>query len=210
MSAMSIEELYNKLQDDKFKDTTYGTMSYNYFIFQYPASEEYAWRRNILEIQKNLQLPANYLDTLCINLFDEFCAYLDSKPFGKKWPSKLQYYIDKESQGAEGCAMAQKLFTDEANSDSFIKRINDKIKAHVSESNCAHSRPYIFIYGIGQMFPYLRTNVFLTKYESWNEPDKYKIILFYPGKFEGNKFRLFGVLNENHTYREHKLIDGEE
>jgi len=210
MSAMKIEELYNKLQDDKFKNTANGALFYNFFVFQYPAAEEYAWRKNIQDIQRNLQLPANYLDTLCINLFDEFCAYLDSKSFGKKWPSKLQYFIDKESQGAEGSANAQKLITTEANSDSFIQWVNNKIKTHIAESECVHNRPYIFIYGVGQMFPYLRTNVFLTKYEAYNEPDKYKIILFYPGCSEGNGFKLFEVLNDEHTYRAHLLVNSED
>lgn len=218
MSAMSIEELYNKLQDDKFKNTASGALFYNFFVFQYPASEEYAWRKNIQDIQRNLQLPANYLDTLCINLFDEFCAYLDSKSFGKKWSSKLLYYIDKESHGVEESAKVQQLLTDAANEDkgpkeedaSFIKWVNKKIKDHLAKSENANNKPYIFIHGIGQMFPYLRANVFLTKFEPYNEPDKYKIILFYPGCSEGNKFKLFDVLNDDHTYRAHVLINGED
>ena len=37
---MTIEELYHKLEDKSFHDTSVGTMFYNVYIFQYPAEDE--------------------------------------------------------------------------------------------------------------------------------------------------------------------------
>ena len=68
-------------------------------------------------------------------------------------------------------------------------------------------KPDVFLYGIGSMFPFLRTSVFLSGYEEFNETSKYKIIVFYPGESEGNSFSLFGKINDQHTYRAILLLN---
>ena len=65
----------------------------------------------------------------------------------------------------------------------------------------AIKRDTSYLYGIGNMYPYLRTSTLLNKYEEFNETFRYKIILFYPGEQEGNSFRLFSKLEDHHTYR---------
>ena len=96
--------------------------------------------------------------------------------------------------------------TSEANSDNFIRFVNEKIKEHMA-LNDGLNKPYVFIHGIGKMFPYLRTNVFLTRYEKYNDPSSYRIILFYPGHQEGNSFSLFDTLEDAHTYRAILLVN---
>ena len=80
-----------------------------------------------------------------------------------------------------------------------------KVK-HINSNN-GYKHPYVFVHGIGKMFPYLRTNVFLTRYEKYNDTSRYKIILFYPGHQEGNSFSLFDTLEDAHTYRATLLVN---
>ena len=96
--------------------------------------------------------------------------------------------------------------TIEANSDSFISFVSQKIGEYINSNN-GYKHPYVFIHGIGKMFPYLRTNVFLTRYEKYNDTSRYKIILFYPGHQEGNSFSLFDTLEDSHTYRAVLLVN---
>ena len=165
------------------------------------------WRKQILDMQDRLKHPTDYLDVLCLNLFDVFCDFLKSQRYMGK--NKLEYALTRETRDSESPKVVQHFLTKEANDDKFLQYLNDLIVKHMSEVREGHS-PYIFIYGMGQMFPYLRTNILLTRYEKYNKSDKYKIIVFYPGKTEGTKFKLFGVLNEDHTYRAHKLIKAED
>ena len=88
----------------------------------------------------------------------------------------------------------------EANSKRFMQHIHRRIMEHVNKVD-EYRRPYVFLYGIGNMYPYLRTSTLLNKYEEFNESFRYKIILFYPGEQEGNSFRLFSKLEDHHTYR---------
>ena len=101
---------------------------------------------------------------------------------------------------------AQDTLTRNAHSPEFMQYIQQRIIAHTHIQD-QYQRPYVFIYGIGSMFPYLRVNEFLALYENYNETNSYKIIVFYPGHREQNSFRLFDTLSDNHTYRARVLND---
>lgn len=204
---MTIQELDNKLNSPSFQDTE-NDLFYNYYIFQYPASEEYDIRRQIQEFKENLKRPTNYQDVLTLNLFEEFCTFLDHKRF-LRYPSMLHYLLDKEAGGDASCvASVQETLTRNAHSPEFLQYIHDRIKEHIEKKGYKHS--YVFLYGIGSMFPYLRVNQFLALYEDYNETSKYKIIVFYPGQQDGNSFRLFNTLQDNHSYRAILLLNENE
>ena len=186
MKRMTVEELYNYLCSPHFIDEKSGNIFYNYYIYQYPANKEYEMRRQIQEFREKLERPTSFVNALELDLFKVFCEYLKND---KIHPDMVTTEL-----------------TSEANSDNFIRFVRDQIKSHMA-TNDGYNKPYVFIHGIGKMFPYLRTNVFLTRYEKYNEPDKYRIILFYPGHQEGNSFSLFDTLEDAHTYRAILLVN---
>lgn len=200
---MTIDELYEKLSSRQFQDTQNGDLFYNFFVYQYPAEKEYEIRQQIKEFKEQLIRPINYVDVLTMNLFEEFCNFLDGQAFGKLHPSYLKYLIEKDSVNPDNVT---KTLTNKANSDAFYGYVHNRIVQHISIED-DKIRPYIFLYGIGSMYPYLRTNVFLTNYEKYNQTSKYKLIVFYPGNVEKNTYHLFGMLNDEHTYRATLLIN---
>lgn len=200
---MTIDELYEKLSSRQFQDTQNGDLFYNFFVYQYPADKEYEIRQQIKEFKEQLIRPINYVDVLTMNLFEEFCNFLDSQSFGKLHPSYLKYLIEKDGSNPDSVT---KTLTNKANSDAFYEFVHNKIIQHISIKD-DKIRPYIFLYGIGSMYPYLRTNVFLTNYEKYNQSSNYKLIVFYPGNVNKNTYHLFGMLNDEHTYRATLLIN---
>ena len=201
MKRMTIEELYNYLCSPQFLDEKSGNIFYNYYIYQYPANKEYEMRKQIQEFKEKLKRPTNFVNALELDLFKVFCDYLRNEKFGDT--SLLEDTFEGDKIHPE---MVTTELTSEANSDNFIRFVRDKIEEHM-KLNDGLNKPYIFIHGIGKMFPYMRTNVFLTRYEKYNEPDKYRIILFYPGHQEGNSFSLFDTLEDSHTYRAILLVN---
>ena len=175
-NRMSIEELYDYLCSPQFLDEKSGNIFYNYYIYQYPACDEY-------------------------DLFTVFCDYLRKEKFGDT--SLLEDTLEGDKVHPD---LVTEELTAEANSDSFVSYVRDRILEHM-EQNDGLKKPYVFIHGIGKMFPYLRTNVFLTRYEKYNDPSSYRIILFYPGHQDGNSFSLFDTLEDAHTYRAILLIN---
>ena len=200
---MTIDELYEKLSSRQFQDTQNGDLFYNFFVYQYPADKEYEIRQQIKEFKEQLIRPINYVDVLTMNLFEEFYNFLDSQSFGKLHPSYLKYLIEKDGSNPDSVT---KTLTNKANSDAFYEYVHNKIIQHISIKD-DKNRPYIFLYGIGSMYPYLRTNVFLTNYEKYNQSSNYKLIVFYPGNVNKNTYHLFGMLNDEHTYRATLLIN---
>ena len=75
---MTIKELDAKLNDPGFQDPKNGDIFYNFFIYQYDAHAEYDIRAQIMEFKQQLIRPTNYVDVLCLNLFEEFCKVLDN------------------------------------------------------------------------------------------------------------------------------------
>lgn len=200
---MTIEELYNKLEDKFFQDTDTGSIFYNVYIFQYKAKDEYEIRDQIENLKIRLKRPNNNLDILSVNLFEAFCRFLDAKSFGNN-PSMLQYLLTKEEQGN---AVTNVLIQNACNEDFFLS-IHETIQQHIENKNQL-KKSFVFLYGIGQIFPYLRTNTFLSNFERYNKGEKYKLIVFYPGHSTSNSFSLFDRLEDDNTYRSTKLIEPE-
>jgi len=198
---MNVKDLYEYLNSESFQKVVNGNIFYNYYIFQYRAYKEYDMREQIKDFIKNLVRPTSYLEPMDLDLFSLFCDYLRNEKFGDN--NLLDETFDEEKNPNN--LVTQEL-TAEANSDGFIKYVHNTINKFVEEES-PFKRVYVFIHGIGKMFPYMRTNVFLTKYEKYNDPNKYKIILFYPGHQEGNSFSLFDELEDSHTYRATLLVN---
>ncbi len=187
-----IQELYDYLNSQEFQNTE-GNVFYNYYIYQYPAAQEYKMRSAIQDFKERLQRPTNYVNVMTLDLFQVFCDYLKGKNFGSVSYLEDTFELDKTNPDA----VTTELTTD-ANSEEFIKYVNQLI-INFMQINDGLKKPYVFIYGIGKIYPYLRTNVFLTRYERYNDTSLYKIILFYPGHQEGNSFSLFDEIN-NRNY----------
>ena len=196
MKPMTVEQLYEKLCSKKFQDTQSGDLFYNFFVYLYPADKEFEMREQIDDIKENIKRPVNNVDVLTLDIFEEFCRCMDGQSFGKH-PSYLNYMLEKDESRPDDVTKALLL---KANSDDFMLYIHNKIMEHVSKVD-EYIRPYVFLYGLGNIYPYLRTSNLLNRYERYNRSERYKIILFYPGDQDGATFKLFGDLEDNHTYR---------
>ena len=202
---MTIKELDDKLNSPRFQDTENGDLFYNFFVYQYPPEDEYDIRRQIQEFKTNLKRPVNYVDVLTLNLFDEYCAFLDQKKF-LRHPSMLRYLLDKEKNNPSTAQNVQSSLERNAQSKEFVQFIHRRIMEHIEQKD-HFRRPYVFIYGVGGIYPYLRVNKLLAMYEDYNETNRYKLIIFYPGHRQQNSFRLFDVVSDNNTYRATLLIN---
>lgn len=203
MKEMTIEELYGYLTSPEFQNVNAGNIFYNYYIYQYPAQREYDMRRQIEEFCERLERPASFVRPLVIDLFKEFCDFLRDSKFGNKSVFEVTLENDKSIPDT-----VTKELTTEANSDYFIRNIHSHIMEQIT-ANDGYNKPYVFIHGVGKIYPYLRVSTFLTKYEPYNDTAKYRIIIFYPGHQEGNSFSLFDILEDTHPYRATLLVNNE-
>lgn len=206
MIEMTMNQLYDKLNSPEFLHPEEGDLFYNYYLYQYPAEKEYEIREQIVEFKRNLRRPSTYVDALIIDIFGEFCRFMDQKKF-LRHPSMLKYLADKEQADPANAASVQDTLTRNAHSREFLEYLHQRILGHITQPGDEYERPYVFLYGIGSIFPYLRVNELLAMYEDFNITHKYRIVVFYPGHREGNSFSLFGLLPDRHIYRAIMLVN---
>ena len=206
---MTVSQLYDKLTSKEFQDPANSDLFYNFFFFLYPVHEEVSMRRDIAAFKANLVKPVNYIDVLTIDIFEAFCTYLDQRPFGKDNPSMLNYLKEKDATAQDPARHADitRSLSNQARSGAFMQYIHERILAHIGKTDDGNVRPYVFLYGFGTIFPYLRASEFLSLYEPLNKASRYKIILFYPGTSHDGRFSLFGKLADAHAYRAHVLMN---
>lgn len=200
---IDFEEVYNKLNDKQFQDAENTDFYYNYFVVQYAVQEEAEVEQTLIQFKASLSRPTNYIDVLSLDLFEEFCIFLNNRGFFT-YDSCLDYLLEKDKSMPDAVT---KSLLNMANSDEFYEHLDRRILEHIGKTGDNMHRPYIFFYGIGRIYPYLRTNVLLTAYEKFNRVNKYKVILFYPGSQQGNSFSLFDKLEDSHTYRATILLN---
>ena len=203
---MTIQELEQRLNDPQFLNPENGDLFYNVFIYQYPADQEYAFREQIQLMRENLRARAKQVEPVMLNLYEQYMTYLDQRRFLKN-PSMLRYLMEKEASGPNEPATVQQIVQRNAQSKEFIEYLHHWIDERIATQEREARTPYIFVYGVGSIYPYFRVNEFLTRYEDSNETSRYKIIVFYPGQQDGNTFRLFGLLPDSHTYRANLLLN---
>lgn len=203
---MTVPELYEKLNSDRFQKPEIGDLFYNFFIYQYDADKEYEMRRHIKEFKENLVRPNSYVDAFTVDLFDIFCQYLDEMPFMDN-PSMLKFLLEAEAEDSDVSEQVKETLSLNAHSREFIEYLHSKILAYKEHPEDGMKRPYVFLYGVGAMAPYLRVNELLAMYEEFNLTDQYKIVVFYPGHRVENSFSLFDLLPDHHTYRATLLIN---
>lgn len=63
----------------------------------------------------------------------------------------------------------------------------------------------VFLAGIGKCFPLLRSHTVLNNLHQ--VIDHVPVVLFYPGKYDGQELILFGEIKDDNYYRAFKLVD---
>lgn len=189
-----IDKLYDFLTRKEFKVPDTGNLFFPAYMFTYNAEEEYIIRNKILEFKDRLKRPNNYLDSLVINIYEEFIAFLQSKKI--LGDNLLNLFFEKEEE--EKTSSIIKELRDRANSDEFYEFLSQKVSSHFVEGDKL-KRVFLLLYGFSSIFPFLRTSVFLNNFQK--HIVNYKLIIFYPGEYKNGSYYLFNKLNDKHLYR---------
>ena len=120
MKRMTVEELYNYLCSPQFLDEKSGNIFYNYYIYQYADEKEYEMRAQLKDFKENLVRPTSFVDVVMLDLFDTFCEFLDSQSFGLRYPSRLNYVLEKDEMESLADNITSMLSNSAHQSEFFI------------------------------------------------------------------------------------------
>ncbi len=191
---MTIADLFEELSNKDFQDPETGTLFFPSYIYTYDPTKEYQIREEIEDLKERLIRPDNYIDCLIINIFHEFISFLKEQMFGDE--SLFDMIINQEETDPDGM---EKLLKEKAISPEFFEYLDTKALKHFNLPS-KYKKVYLMVHGFGSIFPYLRTSEFLKNYERFLAGG-YKLITFFPGKYENKNYHLFNILNDENIYR---------
>jgi len=196
MDKMTISDFYDQILSDKeFQEPETGNLFFPAYIYQYDSQDEYNIRNQIANLKDRLIRPNNFIDTLILNIYDEFISFLKDEKMGDESILGLITQNDNEKEMPD--TIKDVLFN-KANSLEFFNYINVKATTHFKEPSKL-KKVYLMLYGFGSIFPFLRTSTYLKNFEE--HVKGYKLIVFFPGYYENNNYHLFGEFHDENIYR---------
>lgn len=158
-----------------------------FYIFDYPPEDELRVREHIHFLLDHIPKQRPGLRVKHINLFDFILDYLKSRNLLEK-ALKMQ-----REKGDEALKEALKGPLHE-----------NKLATIFVEVAQPQQNDLVLLSGVGNVWPLLRSHTLLNNLHPimGNTP----LVMFYPGRYDGQSLRLFGKLKSNNYYRAFKLI----
>lgn len=159
-----------------------------FYAFDYPPEREPEVQEHIKFLLKQIPKVKPQLRLGHVNLFDLIQTLLKDRGFYEK---------TVEMQRAKG-------------DNAVLSALKGPLKAErVAEAFMAQvgsgSKDLVLVSGVGSAYPMIRLHNLLNNLHPLM--DETPLVFFYPGVYDGQSLRLFGVLEDKPYYRAFRLVD---
>lgn len=161
-----------------------------YYIFDYPPEKELVVRERIAYMQGKNNRGSDGFDLKVFDLYDMVIDILEAEGFLE------QCFRFEKKKGMERIIKAV----------GNLLQVNDEnslIVKHIQENTPADA--VVFLTGIGKCYPILRSHKVLNNLHQ--AIDRVPVVLFFPGKYDGQELVLFSEIKDDNYYRAFKLVD---
>ena len=184
---LSIAE--KKLHEPKFRHNRGLGNEVGYYIFDYPAEKELFIREQIEAIRSRNEQSHDEYKIIVFDLYDIMIKILSDRKYMEKC-----YAMEKK-----------KGFDKVSNAIANLLKVNSTegmlvkyIKEHTPE------KAIIFVTGIGKCYPIIYSHTVLNNLHL--VIDKVPVVLFYPGKYDGQELILFNEIKDDNYYPAFRLV----
>ncbi|WP_296558143.1 DUF1788 domain-containing protein [uncultured Acetobacterium sp.] len=161
-----------------------------YYIFDYPPEQELVVRERIAYMEGKNNRGTDGFDLKVFDLYDLVIDILEAEGFLE------QCFRFEQKKGIERITKAV----------GNLLQVNDEnslIVGHIQENTPAEA--VVFLTGIGKCYPILRSHKVLNNLHQ--AIDRVPVVLFFPGKYDGQELVLFSEIKDDNYYRAFKLVD---
>jgi hypothetical protein len=158
-----------------------------FYIFDYPPEAELRIREHITFLLDHIPKQRPGLRVVHINLFDFVIEHLRQRRL-------LDKAMDMQKTKGDAFVLRQL---------STLLHPN-KIAPAFAEVAQPDRHDLVLVSGVGSVYPMLRAHSLLNNLHA--VMGQTPLILFYPGRYDGQALRLFGKLKNDHYYRAFKLV----
>lgn len=179
------EGVYNKLISPDFGKNLGGELPL--FIQPVPAEMQFDVESQIKRLSTRLKKKG--IESVSINLYD-LC--MDILRDADVLNAILEGEADIERE-------------DIISTLDSVLDIKSAIIPRIKETIVECKPKYVFISGVGGVYPYVRSHGILNNIDELT--DECNLILFFPGDYNNLQLKLFGIISDENYYRGHNLND---
>ena len=161
-----------------------------YYIFDYPAEEELYVRERIEYIQKKNESSTDDYKIGVFDLYEIVISILKDKGYLEKC-----YDIEKKKGFQKVSTAVSNLMRITSTDGLIVEYIRERTP----------EKAIVFLVGVGKCFPIIRSHTVLNNLHQ--VIDNVPVVMFYPGKYDGQELILFNEIKDDNYYRAFKLVD---
>lgn len=161
-----------------------------YYIFDYPAEEELYLRERIEYIQKKNESSTDDYKIVVFDLYEIVISILKDKGYLEKC-----YDIEKKKGFQKVSTAVSNLMRITSTDGLIVEYIRERTP----------EKAIVFLVGVGKCFPIIRSHTVLNNLHQ--VIDNVPVVMFYPGKYDGQELILFNEIKDDNYYRAFKLVD---
>lgn len=191
---MTLEEKLNKAEEmmkkPSFRQNKGLGNEVGYYIFDYPAEQELFVRERIEYIRKKNEQSTDEYKIVVFDLYEIIIGILKEKGYLEKC------FEFEKKKGFDRITKSVGNMLRITAKDSLIVKY---IQKHTPE------KAIVLLVGIGKCYPILRSHTVLNNLHQ--VIDNVPVVMFYPGKYDGQELVLFGEIKDDNYYRAFKLVE---
>lgn len=161
-----------------------------YYIFDYPAEKEMLVRERVEFIRKKNEKSSDDFRVVVFDLYNIIIEILKDKGYLEKC------YEFEKKKGFERITKSVGNMLRITSKDSLI--VN-----YIRENT--PDKAIVFLTGIGKCYPILRSHTVLNNLHQ--VIDNVPVVMFYPGKYDGQELVLFSEIKDDNYYRAFRLVE---
>jgi hypothetical protein len=181
-----LDNIIPKIKEDKFIQGRGLGNEISFYVFDYEPEHELNVRDYIKHIKKEFSYEGTDRKIIEFDLYEMLMDIAKEKRIFDR------IFQMEEKQGKEALFKAMTTF---AKPEIFLQ----KIKKQIGDHNV------VFLTGVGKVYPFVRSHNILNNLQE--VLDKTPVIMFFPGKYDGQSLQLFGKFKDDNYYRAFRLVD---
>ena len=187
-----LNELEDKIKQPNFRKNKGLGNEVGYYVFDYPAEQELIVRERVRYLVSKYEKNVHDFKLVVFDLYDIIIDLLIQEDF-----LEICQEFEKTKGLQEITRAVNELLRMEEDNQS------NEILAHIKNNTPEDS--IVFLIGVGKCFPLLRSHKILNNLHQFM--DDVPVVMFFPGKYDGQSLMLFSDIKDNNYYRAFKLVD---
>lgn len=184
-----LDKIWDRISDADFLANRGVANEVRYYVFEYEPNDELIMREKIRSLKKQNNPDADGFTIIEYDLYEMIIEILEEKGYLEKC---IQF---EDQKGMEYLYTAITKMLRLTNDDNLIvSRIY----------NNTPKNSVVFLTGVGKVFPFVRSHNVLNNLHQ--VLDSVPVIMFYPGRWNGQSLSLFGTIADGNYYRAFPLI----